>query len=293
MARRLALAFLAAAAALILLFSALGGEAGAIGFTIVAGACPFALMALGAARRDRLGAAALPIALALVLIELSLAGMLALRGRVLDGPWIGGLPLAAALADLRRLPAAAGGDRSGLRPDLRALRRRRGGSRAAAAAGPEGARLALADPRPAGDPVDRGRLSGGGDRRSACGRCGRTRSAQGLLHRRPVDRPAGHRPGDDVGGLQRLRLHRRPGPGLPAGAGVAVHLHPGELHRRAALLGGGQAAAPAGRGRGRSTRSPTPCWRAIAAGRCRGWRRWRCCWGRSPTWGRSCRRWGW
>jgi Zn-dependent protease with chaperone function len=64
---------------------------------MLAGACPFALMALGAARRGRLGAAALPIALALVVVELSLAGMLALRGRVVDGPWLAGLPLAAAL----------------------------------------------------------------------------------------------------------------------------------------------------------------------------------------------------
>lgn len=97
MARRLALAFLAAAAALILLFSALGGEPAAVGFVLVAAACPFALMVLGALRRGRLGSAVLPIGLALALVELSLAGMLVWRGRVLDGPWLGGLPLAAAL----------------------------------------------------------------------------------------------------------------------------------------------------------------------------------------------------
>ena len=96
MARRLALAALAAAALLILVFSFVGGSVAAVGFALAAAACPFALMALGAARRRGLGAAALPIALSLVLVELSLIGMLVYRGRVLDGPWLGGLPAAAA-----------------------------------------------------------------------------------------------------------------------------------------------------------------------------------------------------
>ena len=95
MARRPALVALAAAAALILTFSLIGGAAGAVGFTLVAGCVPFALMGLGAAPQ-RPGEGALPIALCLALVELSLVGMLALRGRVLDGPWLGGLPLAAA-----------------------------------------------------------------------------------------------------------------------------------------------------------------------------------------------------
>ena len=96
MSQRLALAFLAAAASLILLFCLSGGGAAAIGFTLVAGAFPFALMALGARRGGGLGAAALPVGLLLVMVELSLAGMLLLSGRVLDGPWLAGLPLAAA-----------------------------------------------------------------------------------------------------------------------------------------------------------------------------------------------------
>ena len=97
-ARRLTLAFLALAALLILLFCLAGGWGGAaIGFTALAGAFPFALMVLGALRGGRLGSAALPIALLLVMVELSLLGMLALRGRVLEAPWLAGLPLAAAL----------------------------------------------------------------------------------------------------------------------------------------------------------------------------------------------------
>ena len=88
---------LAVAAAAILAFSLVGGQLAAVGFTAVAAAFPFALMALGAARRGRLGRAAVPIAVAFVLVELAMLGMLALRGRVLEGPWLAGLPLAAAL----------------------------------------------------------------------------------------------------------------------------------------------------------------------------------------------------
>ena len=96
MAQRLALVVLAAAALLILGLSFVGGAFGPIGFAILAVAFPFALMTLGAAQRGRLGGAVVPIMLALAIIELSLVVMLAFRGRVPDGPWIGGLPLAAA-----------------------------------------------------------------------------------------------------------------------------------------------------------------------------------------------------
>jgi hypothetical protein len=96
MAQRRALAFLAAAALLILACCFLGGEIAAIAFAVLAMAYPFALMALGAMRKGRLGGPALPILLLLLLIELSLVFMLVFRGRVLDGPWVAGLPLAAA-----------------------------------------------------------------------------------------------------------------------------------------------------------------------------------------------------
>ena len=95
--RRLALAALAAAAAAILVLSFVPGVAAAVGFTVLAAAFPFALMALGAARRGRLGRAGLPIALSLAIVEAAMLGMLALRGAVAGGPWIGGLPLAAVL----------------------------------------------------------------------------------------------------------------------------------------------------------------------------------------------------
>lgn len=102
MAQRLALAALAAAALLILVFSFVGGEFAAIGFAVLGTAFPFALMVLGTTRQGRRGrlggavVAALPIGLTLAIVELSLAEMLAFRGRVLDGIWLGGLPSGAA-----------------------------------------------------------------------------------------------------------------------------------------------------------------------------------------------------
>lgn len=96
MGQRLAPAVLAVAALLILLFSFRGGAVAAVGFAVLAAAFPFALMVLGVMRQGRLGRAVLPIGLALAIVELSLVGMLVFRGRVLDGPWFGGLPAALA-----------------------------------------------------------------------------------------------------------------------------------------------------------------------------------------------------
>lgn len=56
---------------------------------------PVALMVLGAARKGRLGPITLPLVVVAVLLEGGLVAMLLLRGRVAEGPWIGGLPLAA------------------------------------------------------------------------------------------------------------------------------------------------------------------------------------------------------
>ena len=97
MAKRLALAFLAGAALLILVGSLVGGRLAAVAFAFLVMAYPVALMTLGAARGQRLGAAALPIGVLLAILELSLLVMLLFRDRVVDGPWAGGLPLAAAV----------------------------------------------------------------------------------------------------------------------------------------------------------------------------------------------------
>jgi hypothetical protein len=98
---------------------------------------PVALSALGAARRGRLGR---PLAVALAALLAILAGsflvLFLLRGRLLDGPWIAGLPLAPAvlLGGIWLLPLALVGlayaltfERHGLTEEdlarLRALRR--------------------------------------------------------------------------------------------------------------------------------------------------------------------------
>ncbi|MDX1503512.1 MAG: hypothetical protein R3325_14220 [Thermoanaerobaculia bacterium] len=109
MVRRVALVAVAAGSLLVLFFSLAGGAGASVGFTLTAGAIPFALMALGATRAGRLGTAAVPILALLAVVEGALVGMLLLRGRVLEPPWVGGLPLGAALLvyGLLLLPLAA------------------------------------------------------------------------------------------------------------------------------------------------------------------------------------------
>ena len=70
---------------------------GGVLFALLAAAFPVAMCTIGAARRGRLGPLAWPLAVLLVIYVACVATMLALRGRVLDGPWLGGLPLAATL----------------------------------------------------------------------------------------------------------------------------------------------------------------------------------------------------
>lgn len=93
---RLNRAFLAVGALLILATSVSGGVGAEVVFAGVAVAYPFVLMAIGAERDGRLGRAAIAIVALLVIVELALVFMLAYRGRVVDGPWLGGLPLALA-----------------------------------------------------------------------------------------------------------------------------------------------------------------------------------------------------
>jgi hypothetical protein len=97
MSQRLALGFLAGAAPALLLAMLLNGRAGAVIFAVLAAAFPVALMALGASRRGRLGRLAWPLLAVLGLLEGCVVGMLALAGRVAEGPWLFGLPLAAVL----------------------------------------------------------------------------------------------------------------------------------------------------------------------------------------------------
>ncbi len=134
MARRAALVFLGLAAPAVLVSFVVPGPAAGVLFAVLAMAFPVALIVLAVARDGRLGGLGPPLALLLVLLEGGVAAMLLLRGRVADGPWIGGLPAATAvmiyglwLAPLVvvALAYALGFDRSGPRAeDLEELERR-------------------------------------------------------------------------------------------------------------------------------------------------------------------------
>ena len=98
MARRLALIAVAISSGLILVLSFVGTALGELAFAIVAMGIPALLMIVGAARRKApMGPAVWPIAGLFVVLELSLLGMLAFRGQVGSGPWLLGLPVAAAI----------------------------------------------------------------------------------------------------------------------------------------------------------------------------------------------------
>lgn len=92
--RAFAVALATAAAVMMVTFVVPGGG---VVFTLLAGAFPVGLIVFGAARRGRLGPIAPTIWALLVIIEGTLVGMLVLRGAVVEGPWLFGLPLAAAL----------------------------------------------------------------------------------------------------------------------------------------------------------------------------------------------------
>jgi hypothetical protein len=95
--KKIALRFLALASPAILIVFVWPVPGGGALFTVLAMAFPVALIVLGGARGERLGPLGLPLLLLLAILELSSLGMLFLRGRVVEGPWLGGLPLAAAL----------------------------------------------------------------------------------------------------------------------------------------------------------------------------------------------------
>ena len=60
-------------------------------------ACKFFASKDGCRRNGRIGPLGIPLLALLVFLEACTIGMLVLRGHVTDGPWFGGLPLAAAI----------------------------------------------------------------------------------------------------------------------------------------------------------------------------------------------------
>lgn len=82
---------------LILVSFFLGEPVGTLLFALLAVAFPIGLIAVGAAKGGRLGPLAWPLGLLLLVLEASMVGMIVLRGRLPELPWVGGLPLAAAI----------------------------------------------------------------------------------------------------------------------------------------------------------------------------------------------------
>jgi len=95
--RRIALLYLALASPLILASTFIPWPFAEALFTVLVMGYPVALIAMAVARQGRLGPLGLPLLALLIFLEACAVGMLLLRGRVLDGPWLGGLPLAAAI----------------------------------------------------------------------------------------------------------------------------------------------------------------------------------------------------
>lgn len=97
MARALSLLFLAVASPLILVLFAVPLPGAGPLFALLVMGYPVALVALAVSRNGRLGPLGIPLLILLIFLEACTVGMLLARGRVLDGPWIGGLPLGAAI----------------------------------------------------------------------------------------------------------------------------------------------------------------------------------------------------
>lgn len=97
MARRIALLFVAVASPLLLVLFAVPWSGAEAVFAVLVMAYPVALIALAVSRDGRIGPLGLPLLALLILLEGCAAGMLILRGQVLTAPWVGGLPLAAAI----------------------------------------------------------------------------------------------------------------------------------------------------------------------------------------------------
>ena len=97
MARRIALLFLAVASPLLLALFLMPWPFAEVLFSVLVMAYPVALIVVAVAREGRRGPVVWFLIGLLLFLEACAIGMFMLRGRVLDGPWFGGLPLAAAI----------------------------------------------------------------------------------------------------------------------------------------------------------------------------------------------------
>jgi len=97
MVRRLALIFLGLASPGVLVCSYFSGFVAQLSVVFLVMAFPIALMIIAVARNGRLGPLAVPLAVFGLILEILGIAILMLRGQVVEAPWFGAFPLAAAL----------------------------------------------------------------------------------------------------------------------------------------------------------------------------------------------------
>jgi len=97
MVRRSALVFLGLASPALLICSCFPGTSAEYFFLILVMGFPVALMIIAVARNGRLGPLTVPLAAIGLILEVLGIAILMLRGQVVEAPWFGAFPLAAAL----------------------------------------------------------------------------------------------------------------------------------------------------------------------------------------------------
>ena len=97
MAHRICLLYLAVASPLLLVLFLMPWPFSGAVFAVLVMGYPVALMVVGIGRGGGLSGLGFVLLVFFVLVEACVLGMLVLRGHVIDAPWFGGLPLAAAI----------------------------------------------------------------------------------------------------------------------------------------------------------------------------------------------------
>ena len=97
MIKKIALAYLAVFSPVIIITFLFSQPAAEVIFAILAIAFPVALIVAGASKEGSLGPLSIPLLLLFVLFEGCVITMLLLKGKVLSGPWLFGLPLSASI----------------------------------------------------------------------------------------------------------------------------------------------------------------------------------------------------
>ncbi len=97
MVKKLALTYLALFSPIIIVTFLFSNPAADVIFAVLAIAFPIALIAVGVSKEGSLGPLSMPLLSLFVLLEGCVIAMLLLKGKVLSGPWLLGLPLSASI----------------------------------------------------------------------------------------------------------------------------------------------------------------------------------------------------